>query len=294
MLLLSLGVAIVLGIEARAFLEVPTLGRAYAVLSFTDKSRPGMGINYAFSYHWMANGDVAYLRKNPDGKFQVCYQPMSSTGPTGAVRPGPEVRVASSGEQFYPSPDEQWVAYTQTDAKYRRRTVLLSADGKTVRPIGKVGESFSSWLPDSRSFLSLCLQPRLGIKVTHLDTPQSEMIPGLNPMEIPQPMFDFPTGTDFQVGRYFNNSQSNAGQSGNAPTITVRSFNTAKPDVVQKTWTVPVPPGCQDAGAYVSPDRKHLLWITGTMTPACVLLLVQWRFWHTQSEPYLRIPLLSQ
>jgi hypothetical protein len=214
----------------------------------------------------MANGDVAYLRKNSNGLFQVCYQPMSATGPMGAVRTGPELPSTAQFGQFYPSPDEQWVAFSQANGR-GNRTVLLSADGKTTRSIGSAGESFSTWLPDSRSFLSLCIQPRPGMKVTHLDTPRTEFIAALTPLEMPSPMFEFANGPDFQIGRYFNNSQPNAGPAGNAPTITVRSFPMSKPDVVRKTWTVPVPPGCQDAVAYVSPDRKHLLWITVTIKP---------------------------
>jgi hypothetical protein len=261
--LLSLGVAIILGIEGKAFLVVPTPGRAKPVLSTNTWAKLGQQTLYPIPYHWLANGDLAYLRKNPNGLFQVCYQQMDANGTIGAVRLGPELPATIQSGMFFPSPDEQWVAVSM-----KNHTVLHSADGRTTRRVGVVGEIFSSWLSDSRSFLSLCFKPRMGLKVRHLDSPQSEMIPALNASEMHQPMSQFADGPDFQIGGIFSYFQSNNVLSQNGTTITVRSFYVSKPEVVRQTWTVPVPPGSEYARAYVSPDRKHLLWLTSTMKPS--------------------------
>ncbi|MCW3100149.1 MAG: hypothetical protein JWL77_5767 [Chthonomonadaceae bacterium] len=266
--LLSLGVAIVLGIEGKAFLVVPMPGRAKPVLSTNTWAKLGQQTLYPFPYHWLANGDLAYLRKNPNGFFQVCYQQMDANGPIGAVRLGPELPSTIQSGMFFPSPDEQWVAVSQADDKMKIHTVLHSADGRTTRRVGVVGETFTSWLSDSRSFLSICFKPRTGLKIRHLDSPQSEMISALNATEMPQSMSEFADGPDFQIGSFFSYSQANNVLSQNGTTITVRSFYVSKPEVVRQTWTVPVPPGSQYAGAYVSPDRKHLLWLTSTMKPS--------------------------
>jgi hypothetical protein len=266
--LLSLGVAIVLGIEGKAFLVVPLPGRANPVLSTNTWAKQGPQTSYTLPYHWMATGDLAFLRKNPNGLFQVCYQPMSSIGPAGAVRLGPELPSNIQAGVFFPSPDEQWVAVSQADDKMKYHTVLVSADGKTTRRVGVVGETFSTWLSDSRSFLSICFQPRMGLKIRHLDSPQSEMIPALNAAEMPQPMSEFADGPDFQIGNFFSFTQSNNALSRNGSTITVRTFYVSKPEAVRQTWTAAIPPGIEYGGAYVSPDRKHLLWLTSTRKPA--------------------------
>ena len=262
--LLSLGIAVVLCLEGKAFLVVSMPSGAYPVLSTAAWAKPGPQTAYGLSYHWLANGDVAFLQKKSNGKTRVCYQQMDAHGPVGSVRPGPELPTNSQAGLFFPSPDERWVAISQTDNKNKSRSVLLSADGQTARTIGEANETFKGWLSDSRSFLSLCFRPKLGLKIRHLDSTHTEMIWGTNPADIPEPMFEFTAGPEFQVGSVYNFTQ--VSQVGTQ--VTMRSFDVSKPGVVTQTSQVTVPPGSEYAGGRVSPDKKHILWVTSARRSA--------------------------
>lgn len=261
LILLCLGVATVLFLEGRAFLVAPMPSGAYPVLSTTAWAMQGPQTAYGLPYHWMANGDVAFLRKNSNGRFQVCYQQMDAKGPVGLLRIGPELPTNSQAGLFLPSPDERWIAISLADNKNRYRNVLLSADGQTTRTIGDANETFRGWLSDSRSFLSLCFRPTVGLKIRHLDSTHTEMILGATPTDIPEPMFGFASGREFQVGSFYNFTQANSRAPRAGTQMTMRSFDVSKPGSASKTSQVTVPPNCEYAGGYVSPDQKHILWI---------------------------------
>jgi len=254
----------VLCLEARAFLVVPMPSGAYPVLSTAAWAKQGPQTIYGLPYHWMANGDVAYLRKNTNSRYQVCYQQMDAHGPVGLARLGPELPTNSQAGLFFPSPDERWVAISMADNKNKYRTVLLSADGQTRRTIGETNETFKGWLSDSRSFLSLCFRPTLGLKIRHLDSPHTEMILGTSPTDIPEPLFEFATGPEYQIGSFYNFNQANNGISQAGTQMTMRSYDVSKPEAAPKTSQVSVPPGSEYAAGFVSPDGKHLLWIANT------------------------------
>ncbi|MCW3098423.1 MAG: hypothetical protein JWL77_4041 [Chthonomonadaceae bacterium] len=256
--LLVLPAVVVLAILGKTYLISPLPTGAYRVLStanWTGLSR----VNLA-PHQWLPNGDLAYLRTDANGMQQVCYQKMDDKGPIGAVRRGPELPLTAWFDTFFPSPDEQWVAYMQFTNPRSFQTFLLSADGKTTR---KGGEYFSGWLADSRSYLSLISSQNYVTKIYHLDGTQTETIPKTAAGDLPTQVTTV-AGRTFLMGSHFYNPEQYPGAlAQNYPLMTMRSFAMAHPTVVQETWQAKVPAGMTFGTAYPSPDNKHLLWVVG-------------------------------
>jgi hypothetical protein len=258
--LLVLPAIFVLAILGKTYLTSPLPTGAYPVLSnanWTGHSR----VN-TFPHQWLPNGDLAYLVTNANGMPQVCYRKMDARGPVGAVRYGPELPLNAWFGTFFPSPDEQWVAYMQVSSPRNIQTFLLSADGKTTR---KGGEYFAGWLADSRSYLSVIYSQNYVTKVYHLDGPQTETIPQTVVGDISTPITTLPGSTTFLMGSHFYNPAPNPGTAQNYPLMPMRSFPIAHPNVVQETWQAKAPTGMTFGSAYASPDSKRLLWAVGKL-----------------------------
>lgn len=264
---LCLGVFLLPAIIAVIRLRAPRDSGAYAVLS--TQGWVGTPPKYPWRpYQWLANGDLAYLEQTSQGNPRVCYQPMDAHGPHGAVRRGPVLPLHLSPSQtvrFAPAPDEQWVAYFQRDSKQIPQTVLISADGRTTRTVP--GEMFSLWLPDSRSFLTRSAKGANVLRVHHLDAPQVETIAGLSPNETPTPVSTLPSGSNFLIGGPFQHLASLGDATPNYPTMRFRSFSLSKPGMAQELWKAPVPDEMSDGIALVSPDNRHIFWITDGFQP---------------------------
>jgi hypothetical protein len=256
--LLVLLAVVVLAFLGKTYLISPLPTGAYPVMStarWTGRSRANIS-----PHQWLPNGDLAYLEQDSNEMQQVCYQKMDDKGPVGAVRRGPELPLNAWFDTFFPSPDEQWVAYMQFTGPRSYQTFLLSADGKTTR---KGGEYFEGWLTNSRSYLSLMYSQNYVTKIYHLDGPQSETIPKMSPGDISTPITTLASSPTFLMGSHFYNYEPNPGTAQNYPLMPMRSFPMTHPTVVQETWQAKVPAGMTFGTAYPSPDNKHLLWVVG-------------------------------
>lgn len=211
---------VVLAFLGKTYLMSPLPRGAYPVLStsqWADRSPDWP------HYTWLGNGDLAFLSMNQHGTFGVCYQKMNSDGPLGEVRNGPElprdIQVGPywSGE-FFPSPDEQWVAYIRlSNANRDNETVLVSADGKSTHSVPGV---FEVWLPDSRSFLIDSPGLPFSVRVHHLDSPHTETIPGTSATDMPMPISGIVNGPKFLIGSFAVPSDFMGGTVGTSPTWT--------------------------------------------------------------------------
>ncbi|MCW3100147.1 MAG: hypothetical protein JWL77_5765 [Chthonomonadaceae bacterium] len=242
---------------------------AYPVLSTLSWAKPSP---YSYpQYHWLPDGDLAYLERNPDGRLQVCYQKMNTGGPVGPVRRGQELPTAAWDCYFYPSPDEQRIAYFQLTRTRSFQTYVISADTTThdhAAAVGAVGEKFSVWLPDSRSFLAGSFTPRYHLKVYHLESHVVELVPPTTPLEVPIPAISVVNGADFLIGCGFDHLVPQSESSQNSHFITLRSFSGSHPTVAKRTWKVPVPTEPEGGSVIASPDKRHLLWYTVTSKPS--------------------------
>lgn len=257
----ALLIAILKGIESS---PLPT--GAYPVLSTADWS--GLAGGGYTPHQWLPNGELAYQKKDRNGTMQVWYQPMDAHGPVGAARPGPELPLNRWMDQFYPSPDRQWIAYMRFTPPRSFQTCLVSADGKTTR---QGGEYCYGWLSDSRSYLCMANSKKYVTTIHHLDTPHSETIPPDSPGNISVPTTTVPGTPTFVLGSHFYDPAPNAGRPQNCPLMTLRSYATANPTVATQTWQAKVPSGMTFGTAFTSPDGTKLLWDTGKQADS---------FWH--------------
>jgi hypothetical protein len=267
--ILCLVAVVGLGVWCTTHFFSPLPRGAYPVLSTLSWAKPPP---YSYpQYHWLPDGDLAYLERNPDGRLQVCYQKMNAGGPVGPVRRGQELPTAAWDCYFYPSPDEQKIAYFQLTRTRSFQTYVISADITThahAAAVGAVGELFSVWLPDSRSFLADSYTPRYHLKVYHLDSHLVELVPTTTPSEFPIPANSAVNGADFLIGCGFDHLAPQSGSSQNSQFITLRSFSGSHPTVAKRRWKVPVPTEPEGGSVIASPDNRHLLWNTFTSKPS--------------------------
>jgi len=262
--------------------------RPYPVLSTANWANETPQYPNHRPYHWLANGDIAYLKRGPDGKFQVCYQHMGEHGPSGALRYGPVLPSQAIASRFYPSPDERWVAYDTASPTFQYRAYLISADGKNVRSASPLGETFALWLSDNRSFLTDHPETR-DVMVRHLDSPRTATIPDHRSQCGPVVVSSLSIGPQFLIGGSFGISHATDVFMRNSPLMLFRSYCVSQPDVAQQTWMVPVPTEVDEGQAYVSPDQQHVLWITyGWKHPP----MIQWLhdripWWRNAPRPIL-------
>ncbi len=256
-----------------AFFWSPLPRGAYPVVSTAQWAGRNPRYPQYAPFRWMPNGDLAHLEMSANGLLQVCYQKMHASGPVGGMRRGPEIPLGRLASTFAPSPDEKWVAYLQLANTGQYRTALVSADGKTPPTAPPIGEYFSGWLPDSRSFLCITTMAPLVLKVYHLDSSPTETIPPALQVDMPTPLSTLPRGPDFLIGGRFYQPLRTGGLAMNYPTMTMRSFQGSQPSVVQRTWQASVPLDMEFGYATVSPDNQRLLWLTAIVKPS---LFTQW------------------
>jgi hypothetical protein len=257
--LLSLLPVVLLVLAGKRFFS-PVPWGSYAILSTAHWARlnsPG--------YVWLKNGDLAHLERNGRGRFQVCYQKVDVKGSVSAVCQGPELPVNIYPDDFYPSPDEKWIACTRLPDPSFYKMILVSADGKASLPLPA---TFLAWMPDSHSFVTSGLTSPGPLTVRRFGSHQTETIPGWTPSDAPVPLNSMPDGPNFLVvADVF------------PPATTVRSFEISKPGRVQQSWNVPVPQGTDFGSVFASPDNKHLLWAMYTVNPT------RWTAWLRRLLP---------
>ncbi|MCW3098424.1 MAG: hypothetical protein JWL77_4042 [Chthonomonadaceae bacterium] len=261
-----------LGIVVRSFFSaVPP--RAYPVLSTAGWT--GVGPQYAKSrpYQWLANGDLAYVERDPQGALQVCYQKMDARGPVGVVRHGPHLPLQATACWFYPSPDEKWIAYLLPDAMNAYQAAVISADGKTTKMIAPARERFIAWLSDSRSFVTRCDVPHSVLKVHHLGSTRTETIAGHPISAAPVLMDGGAMGSEFLIGGLLGPSPGLTASVGDPSIMTLRCFRVSQPDAVSQRWRVPVPTDNDWGRGFVSPDHRQILWMTEGQHPSA---FTQW------------------
>lgn len=224
-----LAVVVLSGLTGKSYLFSPLPRGAYPVLSTANWE--GRGPGDAPPHHWLPNGDLAYLINDAHGMPLVCYQKMDARGPIGAVRHGQELPLGTWGNQFFLSPDEQWVATMQFTPPRHFQTRLISADGKTTL---RDGEYFSGWLADSRSYLAISMGQNSATKIFHLDSPRTETIPKVDPVDSPIAVTMLPGSPDFLVGSHFYHSAQKPSTPRNDPLMTLRSFSAAHPGIIQQ------------------------------------------------------------
>ena len=246
---------VLVGIVGKAhFFAAPP--KAYPLLSTAGWAAGDSRYTYFRSYAWLANGDLAHLERDSQGRLQVCYQRMDGTIPSGGVRRGPLLLPTASPLRIFPSPDEQWVAYIEFTGQQKIQTILISADGKTVRTVRPTDERFAVWLPDSRSFLTICPVPNFVVTVHHLDSLRTETIAKTAAGADSIPMSTLITGADFLIGGRYDAVGTMNAPSPNYPNMTLQSFRTSQPDVVQQTWRIPVPTETEIGAGYVFPRQQ--------------------------------------
>ena len=242
---------------------------AYPVLSIASWAGQNSLSPGVTPYQWLANGDLVHLEIGPHARLQLCCQKVDARGPVGPMRRGLEVPSPPNmpprfqTASFVSSPDEKRVACVWTSGPSLQKTVMVSTDGKTTRAIP---EYFLQWLSDSRSFLALSPAPIPVLKVCHLASTHAEVIPRLTPMATILSVQGMTAGPEFLIGGRV--SHLPPAPSENYPSMTLRSFRVSQPDVVQQTWQATVPRDVTFGMAFASSDNRHLLWYTGTQTPA--------------------------
>ncbi len=276
--LLSLLAVVLLGGLLKSCFLSPLPSNAYPVLS-TAEWKSLLQRYTVPPYHWLANGDVAYLKSSPDDRLQVCYQKMNSAGPIGSPRPGPVLPAQSVRHRsfmsgfFLPSPNEKWVACTHVDVTNKVSMDLVSNDGKTIRQITGSSDLFASWLPDSHRFLAISIGVFPAVKLQDIDSPVTLPLPGMN-RDVPPLEILSPNATSLILGARFNGPIRNGGQPFNYPEMKMRSVSAANPKEVLRTWEISVPTDMDFGSVAPSPDGKRLLWTTGSLKNSKVTQLL--------------------
>ena len=274
---------VVLGILGLRAILSPLPSGAFPVLSTAEWAERASPTTLHPHYVWLANGDVAYLQKDAQGLFEVRYQKMSDLGAVGKARPGPKLPVEESASpfwgDFFPSPDEQWVAYRPYSDN--NQTGVVSADGQTRYTLTV---SFESWFSDSRSFVATSTSDVSPWAVHHLDSRRTESIPSMTGFGCVT-VSAMAQGPDLLVGKFARDPRSSVEVEWLDSTMTLRSLHLSPQEIVTQQWPVQIPRGAEYGSVSASPDNRYLLW-SMRMMPKRPPIWVQW-LWRVNPNWFL-------